>query len=53
MMKVMTKIYSIPQMEVHPITPLLMLCASGATDRVSSNVNLKGGNNSGDATEAF
>ena len=49
----MTKIYSIPQIEVHPITPLSMLCASGATDRVTSNVNLKGGNNSGDATEAF
>ena len=49
----MTKIYNSPQMKVHPITSLSMLCASGATDRVTSNVDLKGGNNSGDATEAY
>ena len=49
----MIKIYNSPQMKVHPITSLSMLCASGATDRVTSNVDLKGGNNSGDATEAY
>ncbi len=49
----MTKIYSTPLIEVHPITPLSMLCESGASDRVSSNVDLHGGDQSGNVTNAF
>ena len=49
----MTKIYSTPQVEVHPITPLSMLCESGASDRVSSDLGIHGGDKSGDAAGAF
>ena len=30
-----------------------VLCASGASDRISSNVGIHGGNNSGDISDAF
>ena len=49
----MTKIYSTPLIEVHPIIPLSMLCESGASDRVSSDIGLHGGDSSGDVTQAF
>ena len=49
----MTKIYSIPQVEVLPVTQLSMLCESSGPNRVSSNVDLRGGNASGDVTSAF
>lgn len=35
------------------ITPLSFLCVSGAPDRVSSNIDIHGGDNSGDVTAAF
>ena len=49
----MTKIYSSPLIEVHPITPLSMLCESGASDRVSSDIGLHGGDQSGNVANAF
>jgi hypothetical protein len=43
--------YIHPQIGITPIYHSLILCSSG--DRISSNINIKGGDNSGDVTQAF
>ena len=49
----MTKIYSAPLVEVHPLHPLSMICASGTSKNISSNVGVGGGDKSGDVADAF
>ena len=46
----MKKSYIHPAIQSQFISPLTVLCGS---DKVSSNIDIKGGNNSGDQTQAF
>lgn len=44
--------YIHPQISITPIYHSLILCSSG-DDRVSSNIDIKGGDQPGDVTQAF
>ena len=48
----MQKQYHIPTIEICSLSPLAIICASGS-DRVSSNIGLTGGDQSGDVSAAF
>lgn len=47
----MKTIYKTPCISIQPIYHSSVICGSG--DRVSSNVDVHGGDNSGDATQAY
>ena len=48
----MKRYYTYPMIEIHPLCSLTVLCAS-PNDSVTSNVNVHGGDQSGDVQNAF